>query len=120
MLLSKLQPVVRHRARVSGAEERDRDRPGLPQAAPSDPGARVDLLPGTGDPAGDAVAPSQAPAPLSPERLLEELEAIQYHRVRLATRKVLTGATAISPEQGNLFEAIGAAPPTRRRLEDGV
>ncbi len=58
--------------------------------------------------------------PFSPERLLEKLKAIQYHRVRLATGKVLTGVTAISPEQRRLFEAIEVAPPTRRRLEGGV
>jgi transposase len=58
--------------------------------------------------------------PISPERLLERLQAIQYHRVRLATGKVLTGVTAISTEQRSLFEAIEVAPPTRRRLEDRV
>ena len=58
--------------------------------------------------------------PISPERLLERLKAIQYHRVRLATGKVLTGVTAVSPEQRSLFEAIGVDTPTRKRLEAAV
>jgi len=41
---------------------------------------------------------------------------VQYHQVRFATGTLLSGVTAISPEQRSLFEAIDVPPPTRGKL----
>jgi transposase len=54
---------------------------------------------------------------LTPFALLEQLKRIQYHEVRLATGKQLTGPTTLSDEQRALFAAIEVPVPTRGQLK---
>lgn len=58
----------------------------------------------------------KAASELSPATLLYRLKAIQQHQVRLATGQVLTGVTAMRPEQQKLFEMIEVDPPKRADL----
>ena len=55
------------------------------------------------------------PSPLSPERLIETLKAIQYHRVTL-DGKTLSGITTLQPEQVELFETLGIPKPRKEDI----
>jgi transposase len=57
---------------------------------------------------------------LTPTRLLEQLKAVQYHQVRLATGKCLAGISTLTPEHKALFAAIDVPPPTLERLMKAV
>lgn len=59
------------------------------------------------------------PSPLSPERLIETLKAIQYHRVTL-DGKTLSGITTLQPEQVELFETLGIPKPRKEDIAASV
>jgi Transposase DDE domain len=60
------------------------------------------------------------PSPLSPERLIESLQAtIQYHRVSVGA-KTLTGVTTLQPEQAALFDTLGIPKPRKEGLGAGM
>ncbi len=54
---------------------------------------------------------------LSPATVLERLEAIQYHTVRLVTGQGLSNLGQIAPPLRRLFNAIDVEIPTRARIE---
>ena len=54
---------------------------------------------------------------LTPLALLEQLKRIQYHEVRLATGKRLTGPTTLSAAQRALFAAIEVPVPACGQLK---
>ena len=54
---------------------------------------------------------------LSPATVLERLEAIQYHTVRLVTGQVISNLGQIAPPLRQLFKAIAVEVPTRTRVE---
>jgi hypothetical protein len=56
-----------------------------------------------------------SPSPLSPERLIEMLKAIQYHRVTL-DGKTLSGITTLQPEQVELFDTLGIPKPRKEDI----
>jgi transposase len=56
----------------------------------------------------------------SPQALLEQLQAIQRHQVRLPTGKRLVGISRITPQQQALFEAVAVEVPTEARLKAAV
>lgn len=58
--------------------------------------------------------------PISPEAALYQLKMIQRHAVKLGTGAHLTGVTAATPEQAQLFDALEVSRPTRGRVEAGV
>jgi hypothetical protein len=57
---------------------------------------------------------------LTPTLLLEQLKAVQYHQVRLATGKRLAGISTLTPEHKALFAAIDVPPPTLEHLMKAV
>ena len=50
---------------------------------------------------------------LSPERALEQLRAIQRHRVRINDAEPIDGISTIDAGQANLFQALKLSKPTR-------
>jgi transposase len=54
---------------------------------------------------------------LSPATVLERLEAIQYHTVRLVTGQGISNLGQIAPALRQLFNAIDVEIPTRARIE---
>jgi len=54
---------------------------------------------------------------LSPATVLERLEAIQYHTVRLVTGQEISNLGQIGPPLRRLFNAIDVEIPTRTRIE---
>lgn len=55
-------------------------------------------------------------SPYSPERLLEIMNKIQYHQVRLHRKQTASGLTVMTPEQKDLFEVVGLPIPSKTRL----
>lgn len=55
-------------------------------------------------------------SPYSPERLLEIMNKIQYHQVRLHRKQTASGLSVMTPEQKDLFEVIGLPIPSKTRL----
>ena len=55
-------------------------------------------------------------SPHSPERALEIARRIQHHQVSLQQRPWAAGITTLSPEQQELFAAVGLPPPTAAAL----
>jgi len=55
-------------------------------------------------------------SPHSPERALEIARRIQHHQVSLNARPWAAGLTTLSPEQQELFAAVGLPPPTAAAL----
>ena len=51
-------------------------------------------------------------SPYSPERLLEIMNKIQYHQVRLHRKQTASGLSVMTPEQKDLFEVIGLPIPS--------
>jgi transposase len=54
---------------------------------------------------------------LSPEEMLYRLRTVQRHSVRLASGKELEGMSTITPEQREMFDAVGLPLPTVKRLD---
>lgn len=54
---------------------------------------------------------------LSPATVLERLEAIQYHTVRLVTGQGISNLGHIAPPLRPLFNAIDVEIPTRTRID---
>ena len=54
-----------------------------------------------------------AGAQLSPERALEQLRAIQLHRVRINGAASIDGISSIDSNQALLFQALKLPRPTR-------
>ena len=54
---------------------------------------------------------------LSPATVLERLEAVQYHTVRLVTGQGISNLGQIAPPLRQLFTAIDVEMPTRARIE---
>lgn len=54
---------------------------------------------------------------LSPEEMLYRLRTVQRHSVRLASGKELEGMSTITPEQREMFDAVGVPLPTVKRLD---
>ena len=52
----------------------------------------------------------------SPERMLEIMRQIQHHRVTLHRKQSVSGLSTITPEQRDLFEAVGLPKPAKERL----
>ena len=52
----------------------------------------------------------------SPERLLEIMNKIQYHQVRLHRKQTASGLSVMTPEQKDLFDVIGLPIPSKTRL----
>ena len=50
---------------------------------------------------------------LSPERALEQLRAIQRHRVRINNAEPIDGISTIDAGQANIFQALKLPKPTR-------
>jgi hypothetical protein len=57
--------------------------------------------------------------PLSPERLIESLQAIQYHRVSVGA-KTLTGVSTLPFEQAELFDVLGIPTPRKEDIAAGA
>jgi len=55
-------------------------------------------------------------SPHSPERALEISRRIQHHQVSLQQRPSAAGITNLSPEQQELFAALGLPPPIAAAL----
>jgi transposase len=55
-------------------------------------------------------------SPHSPERALEIARRIQHHQVLLNARPWAAGLTTLSPEQQELFAAVGLPVPTAAAL----
>lgn len=55
-------------------------------------------------------------SPYSPDRLLEIMNKIQYHQVRLHRKQTATGLSVMTPEQKDLFEVIGLPIPSKTRM----
>jgi hypothetical protein len=54
-----------------------------------------------------------AGAQLSPERALEQLRAIQRHRVRINDAAPIDGISSIDAGQAHLFQTLKLTKPTR-------
>jgi transposase len=54
--------------------------------------------------------------PYSPERMLEMMRRIQFHRVKLHQNQSACGITKLTPEQQDLFDAIDLPTPALNRL----
>lgn len=52
----------------------------------------------------------------SPERMLEIVRQIQYHKVTLHQKRSVSGLSTITPEQRDLFEAVELQKPVKERL----
>jgi transposase len=55
-------------------------------------------------------------SPYSPERLLEMMRRVQFHRVRLHQNQSACGLSKLTPEQQDLFDAIDLPKPALNRL----
>lgn len=55
-------------------------------------------------------------SPYSPERVLEIMRRIQFHRVTLHQNQTAAGLSTLTPEQRDLFETIDLPNPSARRL----
>ena len=62
----------------------------------------------------------QRQSSLSPAKALEQLKAIQYHRVQLANGRWLCNISCLSPVLRDLLQAIQVEVPTRKRVEAAV
>lgn len=62
----------------------------------------------------------QSALELSPAMVLERLEAVQYHSVRLVTGQVISNLGQIAPPLRQLFKAIAVEVPTRTRVESAL
>jgi hypothetical protein len=54
-----------------------------------------------------------ADAQLSPERALEQLRAIQHHRVRINGAAPIDGISSIDANQAHIFQTLKLPKPTR-------
>ena len=54
--------------------------------------------------------------PYSPERMLEIMRQIQHHKVMLHRKQSVSGLSTMTPEQRDLFEAVGLPKPRKERL----
>jgi len=52
----------------------------------------------------------------SPERMLEIVRQIQYHQVSMHRKQSVSGLSTITPEQRDLFEAVGLPKPRKTGL----
>jgi len=52
----------------------------------------------------------------SPERMLEIMRQIQHHKVMLHRKQSVSGLSTMTPEQRDLFEAVGLPKPRKERL----
>jgi len=52
----------------------------------------------------------------SPERLLEIVRQIQHHKVTMHRRQTVSGLSTMTPEQRDLFEAVGLPKPRKNGL----
>lgn len=59
----------------------------------------------------------QSALELSPATLLERLQAVQYHSVRLVTGQTISNLGSLAPPVRQLFKAITVEAPTRNRIE---
>lgn len=55
-------------------------------------------------------------SPYSPERALEIVRRIQFHRVTLHQKQTASGLTTLTPEQRDLFDTIDLPKPATHRL----
>jgi transposase len=61
-----------------------------------------------------------AKSPLSPQRVLQIAQRIQFHQVTLDGKGQACGISELDPVQREIFEALKLEPPTRQRLADAV
>jgi len=62
----------------------------------------------------------QSALELSPAMLLERLQAVQYHSVRLVTGQCISNLGHLTPPLRQLFNAIDVEIPTRNRIESAL
>jgi hypothetical protein len=105
------QGTGRHRARLPGAQVRNRDRAGVSPSARAHPGARTDLLHGADPAPCDTGASAIGPYWLVAGAGVGAPHAHPASPHPIAQGDPVTGVSAITAEQAGVFSALGVKKP---------